>query len=72
VPNPDLTVIINRADLEPVMMQQATFASQAAAGRARLDGNARVLDQLMSCLVPFDPGFEIMPGTRVAAPTAIR
>jgi len=26
----------------------------------------------MSCLVPFDPGFEIMPGTRVAAPTAIR
>jgi alkyl sulfatase BDS1-like metallo-beta-lactamase superfamily hydrolase len=67
-----LTVIIDRADLEPVMMQQATFASQAAAGRARLDGNARVLDQLMSCLVPFDPGFEIMPGTRVAAPTAIR
>ena len=71
-PNPDVTVIINRTDLEPVMMQQATFASQAAAGRARLDGNARVLDQLMSCLVPFDPGFEIMPGTRVAAPTAIR
>jgi alkyl sulfatase BDS1-like metallo-beta-lactamase superfamily hydrolase len=71
-PDPDVTVTINRADLEPVMMQRATFASQAAAGRARLDGNAGALDQLTSCLVPFDPGFEIMPGTRVAAPTAAR
>ena len=40
-PNADLTVTINRADLEPVMMRKATFASQAAAGRASLAGNAR-------------------------------
>jgi len=62
--NPDLTITINRADLEPVMMRQATFASQVAAGRAKLEGNPRVLEQLGACLVQFDQFFEIMPGTK--------
>jgi len=66
---PDLTVTINRSDLEPVMMRQATFASQASAGRAHLEGNVAVLEQLMGCLVQFDPAFEIMPGTK-APPAA--
>jgi alkyl sulfatase BDS1-like metallo-beta-lactamase superfamily hydrolase len=65
--NPDLTVTINRADLEPVMMRQATFASQVAAGRAKLEGNPRVLEQLGACLVQFDQFFEIMPGTKLPA-----
>jgi alkyl sulfatase BDS1-like metallo-beta-lactamase superfamily hydrolase len=60
----DLTITVNRIDLEPIMMQQATFASQAAAGKARLEGNAQVLQQLAGCLVPFDPAFEILPGTK--------
>ena len=68
--NPDLTVTINRADLEPVMMQRATFASQVAAGRAKLEGNPQVLEQLAGCLVQFDQFFEIMPGTKVPAPAA--
>ncbi|HEX9207029.1 MAG TPA: alkyl sulfatase dimerization domain-containing protein [Steroidobacteraceae bacterium] len=63
----DLTITVNRVDLEPIMMRQATFASQAAAGKARLDGNAQVLQQLMGCLTSFDPAFEIMPGTRQPA-----
>jgi alkyl sulfatase BDS1-like metallo-beta-lactamase superfamily hydrolase len=67
-PRADLTVTINRSDLEPVMMRQATFASQAAAGRAKLEGDPRVMAQLMSCLVDFDQYFEIMPGTKAAAP----
>jgi alkyl sulfatase BDS1-like metallo-beta-lactamase superfamily hydrolase len=66
-PDADLTVTINRADLEPVMMQKATFASQAAAGRARFEGNPQVLQQLMASLDQFSPDFEIMPGTRPAA-----
>jgi alkyl sulfatase BDS1-like metallo-beta-lactamase superfamily hydrolase len=66
----DLTVTINRADLEPVMMRKATFASQAEAGRATLAGNPAVLQQLMACLGNFDQFFEIMPGTKAAtAPT---
>ncbi len=68
-PSADLTVTINRSDLEPVMMRQATFASQAAAGRAKLEGDPRVMGQLMSCLVDFDQYFEIMPGTKAAVPT---
>jgi alkyl sulfatase BDS1-like metallo-beta-lactamase superfamily hydrolase len=63
--NVDLTITIDRADLEPVMMRQATFGSQAAAGRAKLEGNPRVLEQLAGCLVEFDQYFEIMPGTKV-------
>ncbi len=62
----DLTITINRADLEPIMMRRATFATQAAAGKARLEGNALVLQQLMACLVDFDQYFEIMPGTKLA------
>ena len=67
-PDADLTVTIDRADLEPVMMQKATFASQAAAGKARLEGNPQVLERLMGSLVPFKPDFEIMPGTKAAVP----
>ena len=66
----DLTVTINRADLEPVMMRTATFASQAEAGRATLVGDSAVLKQLMASLGNFDQYFEIMPGTKSAtAPT---
>ncbi len=60
----DATLTINRADLVPVMMQQATLATQLQAGKAKLSGNALVLAQLGSTLVAFDPLFEMMPGTR--------
>jgi len=65
-PSADLTVTINRVDLEPVMMQKTTFKAQAEAGRVRFEGNAQVLEQLMGCLVQFDQYFEIMPGTKPA------
>ena len=59
----DATLTINRADLIPVMMQQATLASQIKAGKATVNGNVQVLAQLRSTLIAFDPLFEIMPGT---------
>jgi len=65
-PDADLTITINRADLESVMMQQTSFAALAAAGKARLEGNPQVLQQLMACLGDFDQYFEIMPGTKAA------
>jgi alkyl sulfatase BDS1-like metallo-beta-lactamase superfamily hydrolase len=70
--NADLTITINRADLVPIMMRTATFATQAQAGRATLQGNPQVLQQLMACLTDFDQYFEIMPGTKavVAAPSS--
>jgi len=70
--NPDLTVTVNRADLNQVMMGMATFDELIAAGKAKFDGDRTGFDQLRSILVPFTPDFEILPGTapkqRAAAP----
>ncbi len=59
----DATLTINRADLIPVMMQQATFGTQLQTGKATLSGDGKVLAQLGAVLVGFEPLFEIMPGT---------
>jgi alkyl sulfatase BDS1-like metallo-beta-lactamase superfamily hydrolase len=63
-PNPDLTLTINRADLEQVMAGQKTLEAQIAAGAARVQGDASVLQKLAATMVDFDPRFEIMPGTK--------
>jgi alkyl sulfatase BDS1-like metallo-beta-lactamase superfamily hydrolase len=60
----DATITINRADLLPVMMQQVSLGDQILAGKATLTGNGIVLARLFATLVPFDPLFEIMPGTK--------
>ena len=62
--NPDLTMTINRGDLEPIMLGQVTLDEQVKAGKVKLEGNNQVLDQLRSAIVKFDPFFEIMPGTK--------
>ncbi len=68
--NADLTVTINRTDLETVMMGAAKFDEQIAAGKAKLEGNRDVYEQLKSTLVHFELGFEILPGTK-PAPKAV-
>jgi alkyl sulfatase BDS1-like metallo-beta-lactamase superfamily hydrolase len=62
-PDADATLTINRSDLLPVMMQQATFAQQIQQGKAELKGEVMPLVKLASTLAEFDPVFEIMPGT---------
>jgi alkyl sulfatase BDS1-like metallo-beta-lactamase superfamily hydrolase len=59
----DLTVTIDRQDLEKTMMGAASFDEQISAGRAKLEGNRQVYEDLKTLLVHFDLGFEIMPGT---------
>jgi alkyl sulfatase BDS1-like metallo-beta-lactamase superfamily hydrolase len=61
--NPDLTITIDRTDLETVMMGQARFDDQIKNGKAKLEGNREVYEQLKSTLVDFQLGFEMMPGT---------
>jgi alkyl sulfatase BDS1-like metallo-beta-lactamase superfamily hydrolase len=61
--NPDLTVTVNRADLNQVMMGRNTFDDLIAAGKAKFEGNRTGFDQLRAILVPFTPDFEILPGT---------
>ncbi len=59
----DLTVTIDRKDLEKTMMGEVSFDEQISAGKAKLDGNQQVYEDLKTLLVHFDLGFEIMPGT---------
>jgi alkyl sulfatase BDS1-like metallo-beta-lactamase superfamily hydrolase len=63
----DLTVTINRSDLETVMMGAATFDEQIKNGKAKLKGDRDVYEQLKSTLVHFALGFEMMPGTKTTA-----
>ena len=59
----DLTITINREDLEKTMMGAVNFDDQISAGKAKLTGNRDVYEQLKALLVHFDLGFEMMPGT---------
>jgi alkyl sulfatase BDS1-like metallo-beta-lactamase superfamily hydrolase len=63
--NPDLTLTINRSDLEQTMMGVRTLETQIDDGTAKVEGDVSVLKKLASTMIDFDPRFEIMPGTKV-------
>jgi alkyl sulfatase BDS1-like metallo-beta-lactamase superfamily hydrolase len=60
----DLTITINRSDLEDVMIGTAKLADKVATGKATMQGNAQVLTQLASTMVQWDNWFEMVPGTK--------
>ncbi len=60
----DLTLTINRADLEMTMMGAKTLETQIAEGKATFEGDISILGKLAATMVDFDPRFEIMPGTK--------
>jgi len=64
----DLFIEIQRRDLEQIMSGQSTFQALAAEGRAKLVGDATILQTLQDLLVEFTPDFELLPGTRSAPP----
>src|SRR6056297_874518 len=63
--DPDLTITLNRSDIERAMLGTASLQQQVADGTAQLDGDAGVLGALAGMLVHFSPAFEIMPGTNL-------
>jgi alkyl sulfatase BDS1-like metallo-beta-lactamase superfamily hydrolase len=63
--NADLTLTINRADLELTMAGLKTLDAQLADGTATVEGDLAILGQLASLMVDFDPRFEVMPGTQL-------
>jgi alkyl sulfatase BDS1-like metallo-beta-lactamase superfamily hydrolase len=67
---PDLTLTINRADLELTMMGAKTLEAQIADGTAKVSGDVSILGKLAATMVDFDPRFEIMPGTKAAGAVA--
>ncbi len=61
--DPDLTLTINRTDLELTMMGAKPLEEQIADGAAKVEGDVSILGKLAKTMVEFDPRFEIMPGT---------
>ena len=61
--DPDLSITIDRSDLEIIMMGRKSFAMSIEDGTAKAEGNVDILAQLAQTLVTFQIGFEILPGT---------
>jgi len=61
--NADLTITLNRSDLNMVMMGVTTFDDLIKAGKAKFEGDRKPFDQLRGLMVAFTPDFEILPGT---------
>lgn len=60
---PDLTLTINRSDLEQTMMGAKELEDQIADGTCKAEGDLGILKKLASTMIDFDPRFEILPGT---------
>jgi alkyl sulfatase BDS1-like metallo-beta-lactamase superfamily hydrolase len=60
---PDLTVTVNRADLNRIMMGVSTFDQLADEGKVRYDGDRTAIYKLRDLMVTFTPDFEFIPGT---------
>lgn len=69
--NADLTLTINRADLEQTMMGAKSLDAQIADGTAKVQGDPGILMQLAATMVDFDPRFEIMPGSKARTAVAV-
>jgi alkyl sulfatase BDS1-like metallo-beta-lactamase superfamily hydrolase len=65
--DPDLTITIDRRELEDVMIGAAKLADKVAAGKAKMVGNPQGLAQLASTMVKFENWFEVLPGTKLKA-----
>ena len=63
---PDLTLTINRTDLEKTMAGEVSLEEQIASGVATVEGDVTILGKLAATMVEFDPMFELLPGTKRA------
>ena len=61
--DPDLTLTINRADLNLVMMGVKSLKDMISDGTAKMDGNGELLTKLGQAMTVFEPDFEVLPGT---------
>jgi alkyl sulfatase BDS1-like metallo-beta-lactamase superfamily hydrolase len=61
---PDLTLTINRSELELTMMGVKKLEDQLKDGTAKAVGDVSILGKLAATMVEFDPRFEVMPGSK--------
>ena len=60
----DLTITIDREDLEFVMRGEKSLRAQIEDGTATAEGDVDILAKLAEAMVTFELGFEILPGTK--------
>ncbi len=65
----DLTLTINRSDLEKTMMGITPLIAQIESGAAKAEGDTQIIRDLAGMMVRFELGFEILPGTVKKAAT---
>jgi alkyl sulfatase BDS1-like metallo-beta-lactamase superfamily hydrolase len=66
--NAELTITINRSELDFVMMGEKTMDEMISSGIAKTTGDVKIVDELKSMLNHFELGFEILPGTMSKMP----
>lgn len=72
IDEPDLTITLNRSDLNAIMMGTSTFDDLLKIEKVQFDGNREPFELLRSSLVRFAMDFEVLPGTggkRLTQPT---
>lgn len=62
--NPDLTITVNRSDLEKIMGGTTTFDELLKVGKAKFEGDRKPFDLIRGAVVRFTPDFELLPGTK--------
>jgi alkyl sulfatase BDS1-like metallo-beta-lactamase superfamily hydrolase len=62
--NADLSLTLNRSDLNLVMMGVKTFEELVGEGKVKIEGDISILKQLVGMMDEFDLTFEILPGTK--------
>jgi alkyl sulfatase BDS1-like metallo-beta-lactamase superfamily hydrolase len=63
----DLTLTLDRSELDKIFLGQAKLSELVEAGSAKVDGDAGVVDRLVSYQIDFDPRFQMVPGAGKAA-----
>lgn len=67
-PTADLSITLNRTDLDAVMMGAKSFEQLETEGKVKFEGSREPFKQLASILTIFSPDFEIFPKTANARP----
>jgi alkyl sulfatase BDS1-like metallo-beta-lactamase superfamily hydrolase len=68
----DLTLTLDRADLDTIFLGQTKLPELVEAGKARAEGDIGVIERLMSYQIDFDPRFQMVPGAGKPANVSLK